>query len=297
MIDEFKRRKHSDLLKAVDIIQSRRGKLVISGLGKSGIIARKFVATLTSVGIPSIFLHAAEASHGDLGIICNGDVLVAISWSGNTIEFRPILNYCSKQEVSVIGITSNDKSYLAQSSACHIFLPKAKEMSPFGLAPTTSTTLQLIVCDVLSTALMHRSNFEPDLFYRAHPGGILGKGALLLDKMVLNSRDLYILSGEGLLKAIDSLTATGMGLVLVINSSGRLKGIITDGDLRRYLKQSQSLDVAVDDILNDNYFYLESNLTVLEAIKRLNELNLRAAPVLNQLEECIGCVNLASLIN
>lgn len=225
-----------DFEAAVRLIAESSGRVILTGIGKSGHIARKISATLASTGTPSYFLHAAEANHGDLGLITQQDTVVAISNTGETTELVNTLEYCKRFGVPLIGITSRPSSTLAKLSTVALILPRAEEACPMQLAPTTSSTLTLALGDAMAVAAMQLKGFTPEDFKMFHPGGSLGQ---LLNKVrdIMHTGDAVPLVGEEttLADAIVEMTRKRMGCVGVINGEGELVGVFTDGDLRRNL--------------------------------------------------------------
>ncbi len=222
---------------AVETIAAAKGRVIVTGMGKSGHIGRKIVATLASTGTPAHYVHPAEASHGDLGMIQTDDVIVALSWSGETAELADIIGYSRRFRVPLIALTSNAESTLGRASDICLTLPKAKEACPNGLAPTTSTTIQLALGDALAVALLERRGFTADNFRVFHPGGKLGARLKLVRDIMHEGERLPIVGIEAQMEeAIGEIGRKGFGAVIVVNGDGTLAGIVTDGDLRRNLR-------------------------------------------------------------
>lgn len=222
---------------AVERIASAQGRVIVTGIGKSGHIARKIVATLASTGTPSHFVHPAEASHGDLGMVQPDDVIVALSWSGETSELADIIGYAKRFRVPLIALTSNASSTLGHAADLCLALPKANEACPNGLAPTTSTTMQLALGDALAVALLEKRGFTAEHFRVFHPGGKLGARLKLVRDVMHKNERLPIVGIEALMdEAIEEIGRKGFGSVIVVHADGTLAGIVTDGDLRRNLK-------------------------------------------------------------
>ena len=222
---------------AVETIAAARGRVIVSGMGKSGHIARKIAATFASTGTPAHYVHPAEASHGDLGMVQAEDVIIALSWSGETAELADLVAYAKRFRVPLIALTSNPDSSLGRQADLCVTLPRAKEACPNGLAPTTSTTMQLALGDALAIALLERRGFTADHFRVFHPGGKLG-AQLRLVRDVMHRGDRLPVIGEGarMDAAIAEISAKGFGSVIVVHPDGTLAGIVTDGDLRRNLR-------------------------------------------------------------
>jgi arabinose-5-phosphate isomerase len=222
--------------RAVELMSKVRGRVVVSGLGKSGHIARKIAATLASTGTPGFFVHPSEASHGDLGMITSDDVIVALSWSGETTELRSLVEYSQRFDIPLIAITATPDSTLARQADVVLTLPRAEEACPHGLAPTTSTLMQLALGDALAIALLEGRGFTAEKFHDFHPGGRLG-ASLRRVADIMHGPDRLPLSplGTAMSEAIVLMTQKGFGCLGIADAGGNLVGIITDGDLRRHL--------------------------------------------------------------
>ncbi len=221
---------------AVELIAGASGRVIVSGMGKSGHVGRKITATLASTGTPAYFVHPGVASHGDLGMIHRDDVIVALSWSGETSELSDLTAYAKRFRVGLVAITSSETSTLGRAADVCLALPRAREACPNGLAPTTSTTMQLALGDALAVALLERRGFSAHEFRTYHPGGKLG--ALLKqvkDVMHTGERLPLVALGTPMAEAIVRQSETGFGCVVVVDDAGDLAGIVTDGDLRRHM--------------------------------------------------------------
>ncbi|MGQ3672066.1 KpsF/GutQ family sugar-phosphate isomerase [Xanthobacter sp. TB0136] len=227
---------------AVEIIRKARGRVVVTGMGKSGHVARKIAATLASTGTPAYYVHPAEASHGDLGMIAAEDVIIALSWSGETAELRDLVHYAGRFGVPLVALTSRAESALGKAADVLLALPVVAEACPHGLAPTTSTLMQLALGDALAVALLESRGFTASDFRQFHPGGKLG-ASLSFVRDVMRAGDAVPLVRQGALmgEALVEMSAKGLGCVGITDADGRLVGIITDGDLRR--KMSGDLTV------------------------------------------------------
>lgn len=234
---------------AVSMMEQCRGKVIICGMGKSGIIGRKIAATLASTGTPSFFVHPGEAYHGDLGMITGDDLIVLISYSGETDEVVKLLPYIQHIQASSIAITGSPLSTLAQSADVHLNVAVDKEACPNNLAPTTSTTASLVMGDALAIALMDKRGFMPVDFARFHPGGSLGRKLLTEAKDVMHPVPVTSLD-TSFSDVVHRISEGGRGIVCVLSNQGELVGVITDGDLRRALeKYPNSAEVAAEDIM------------------------------------------------
>ena len=221
---------------AVDLLASAKGRVIVTGMGKSGHIGRKIAATLASTGTPAYYVHPGEASHGDLGMIQRDDVIVALSWSGETAELADLVAYAKRFRLGLIAITSNESSSLARQADACLTLPKTAEACPNGLAPTTSTTMQLALGDALAVALLERRGFTAEHFRVFHPGGKLGaKLKLVRDVMHTGERLPVVPVGARMDAAILEISTKGFGCVVVVETDGSLAGIVTDGDLRLHM--------------------------------------------------------------
>jgi len=224
---------------AAELIFNMKGRLILCGIGKSGHIARKLAATFASTGTPAFFVHASEASHGDLGMIKNEDVLLLLSWSGETKEMSDIIAYGLRFDVPMIGITGNAGSTLAGKSQFPIVLPKAAEACPHNLAPTTSTILQLAMGDALAVTLLQMRGFTEESFRNFHPGGKLGSALTLVRDIMHTGNELPLIKLDApVIEVISQISKKGFGIVGLQNPDGSLAGVITDGDIRRYLESN-----------------------------------------------------------
>ena len=220
----------------IDILSQIKGRVIISGMGKSGHIAYKIAATMASTGTPSFFVHPGEASHGDLGMITKEDAVLALSNSGETTELADLIAYCKRFDIPLISMTSRKNSTLDAAATVSFVLPPAPEACPMGLAPTTSTTLMLGLGDAIAVALLERKNFTPSDFQTFHPGGKLGLKLLKVRDLMHSGQEIPTATGEvDMSEAVLIITAKRFGCLAVVNAEGHLQGIITDGDLRRHM--------------------------------------------------------------
>ena len=236
----------ADFAAAIGLIGAARGRVIVTGMGKSGHVGRKIAATLASTGTPAYYVHPAEASHGDLGIIQPDDVIVALSWSGETAELADLVAYAKRFRVGLVAVTANALSTLGRQADVCLTLPKAAEACPNGLAPTTSTTMQLALGDALAVALLETRGFSAQDFGIYHPGGKLGAGLKLVRDIMHTGERLPVVPVDaGMEAAIAEIGAKGFGSVIVVEPDGSLAGIVTVGDLRRHLRPDlASLPVA-----------------------------------------------------
>ena len=226
----------ADFDRAVDLLFAARGRVVVSGMGKSGHVARKVAATLASTGTPALFVHPAEASHGDLGMIAAGDVLVFLSNSGETAEAADMVDYCRRFAIPLVAVTGSPRSALGRAADLVLELPAMPEACPLGLAPTTSTTAKLALGDALAVALLDRRGFSAERFQELHPGGRLGRRLIQVADLCHGGDALPLVSADTpMARALIEMTAKSFGCVGVVDDDGRLVGIVTDGDLRRHM--------------------------------------------------------------
>jgi arabinose-5-phosphate isomerase len=224
-------------LSAVETIAAAKGRVIVTGMGKSGHIGRKIASTLASTGTPAYYVHPGEASHGDLGMIRPEDAILALSWSGETTELSDLIAYAKRFRVPIVGVTAKRDSTLGRQADVCLALPQAKEACPNGLAPTTSTTMQLALGDALAVALLEKRGFTAQDFRVFHPGGKLGAQLKLVrDVMHTGERLPVVKAGATMKEAIAEISAKGFGSVIVVREDGTLAGIVTDGDLRRNLR-------------------------------------------------------------
>jgi arabinose-5-phosphate isomerase len=259
---------------ALDSLSAVRGRVVVSGMGKSGHIARKIAATLSSTGTPAQFVHPAEASHGDLGALTRDDALLMLSNSGETPELSDLLTYAKRNGISVIGIASNPQSTLLQTADIALLLPKAEEACPMGLAPTTSTTLMLVLGDALAVALMERKGFGSDQYRDLHPAGALGRALIRVSDLMHKQGAFPLVARETpMTEVLLLMTSFGRfgvaGVVGVKDENGVLTGIITDGDLRRHIHDNP-LDRMAGDLMNPQPRTVPSAMLAAEALALMN---------------------------
>ena len=256
--------------RAVQTIAAASGRVIVTGIGKSGHVARKIAATLASTGQPAAFVHAAEASHGDLGMVQNGDVLLALSWSGETVELAAIVTFAKRYAIPLIAMTAAAESALGREADICLTLPDADEACPNGLAPTTSTTMQLVLGDALAIALLEGRGFTARDFQVLHPGGKLGaKLQHVRDVMHTGERVPRIEARARMADAIVEMSSKGFGCVAAFDS-GKLVGIVTDGDLRRHLKAGYSLETPVADVMTRKPRTIAPDALVAEALEHIS---------------------------
>lgn len=284
-----------DFIAAIDLLADVKGRVIVSGMGKSGHIGNKIAATMASTGTPASFVHPAEASHGDLGMITTDDVVLALSWSGGTQELASLLGYTKRFSIPLIAITSGADSLLGQAADICLTLPKADEACPNGLAPTTSTTMQLALGDALAVALLERRNFSASDFKDFHPGGKLG-ASLSRIREVMHAGDALPLA-DGAMRmdeAIVVMTEKGFGCLGIVDGKGALSGIITDGDLRRHMADDL-LAKTTSDIMTANPLTIGGDRLTAEALSLMQENKIQCLFVCEE-GKPIGLVRVLDLL-
>ncbi len=255
---------------AVEAVHAATGKVIVSGIGKSGHVARKIAATLASTGTPAFFVHPTEAGHGDLGMIAEGDVILALSWSGETVELRTLVEFAGRFRIPLIAITAAADSALARGADVALVLPRAEEACPHGLAPTTSTVMQLAIGDALAIALLERRGFTAEKFRDFHPGGKLGASLHFVRDIMHKGAELPLVApGTAMTQAIRVISEKGFGCVGVVDGSGMLVGIVTDGDVRRHMA-NDILTRSVSDVMTSSPKAVPPDCLVGEALALMN---------------------------
>jgi arabinose-5-phosphate isomerase len=257
-------------VRAVELIDNCKGKVIAAGVGKSGLIARKVSATLSSVGISSFFLSPSEANHGDLGQIDKRDLLLVFSYSGNTSEIANMLRYANRFNIKIIGVASKKDSLLLKASDVKILLPQVKESDPTGMVPTTSTSITLLLGDSLAVALMYKMSFSKERFKVFHPGGNIGQTLLLVkDIMITGSKLPKVNVDKSIFDAIKVIDQKKIGLVVVMNKN-QVKGILTDGDARRGIKY-YSKDDHLKKFMTSSPLFISETAPASKALSLMNE--------------------------
>lgn len=285
--------------KAVDLLLKTKGRIVVSGMGKTGIIAQKFSATLASTGSPSLFLHTAEAVHGDLGRVIAADTVVIISNSGSTDEMRQLLPLLKKIGCKIIAITGNIKSELARYSDVVLDVSVEKEACPLGLAPTASTTATLAMTDALAVCLLQLKGFKEKDFAFYHPGGRLGKRLLLKveDIMRKGQANPVVDEDKRVCDVLLKITQARAGSATVVDRHGRLKGIFTDGDLRRHLETDASLTQRrIKEVMTKNPTVVDKEMLAAEAMRILEEKKIDEVPVVDKHRHPVGLLDVQDVL-
>ncbi len=284
---------------AVDIIYNIKGRVIIAGIGKSGLIGRKIVATLTSTGTPALFIHPVEGMHGDLGIVTKNDVMLAISNSGETLELNTLISSAMDIGVPLIAFTGNTSSALSRMSDVVIDVGVEREACPFGLVPTSSTTASLAMGDALAAALIKKRNFSEQDFRKFHPGGTLGQRLLakVRDVMINKKQIPKVFSGIPVLQAIDEIDKKNLGFVIITDSENHLLGILTDGDVRRCVKNEVIFKgKSVDDLMTKSPKTIDENMSVGQTIEAMEKNEITTFLVVNTDNQVKGYIHLHDIL-
>lgn len=286
----------NNLTKALDLMQNAPGRIIVTGMGKSGHIGRKIAASLASTGTPSFFVHPAEASHGDLGMITEADVVIAISNSGESRELIDILNYCKRFGIKIIAITKNSESSLGKAGDVVLELPKYEEACPLGLAPTSSTTATLVLGDILTVGLIERKGFSKEDFNVRHPGGKLGSILKRVGDLMHTGQEMPLLDENSNMQAVLlEMTSKCLGCVGFINQNGDLTGMLTDGDLRRCLSAS-ILDERAINLMTKNPKTAHKEMLSAEALKIMHDKKITNMFVVDGTKP-VGVIHIHDLLN
>lgn len=284
--------------KAINLIQASGGRVIVTGIGKSAIIAQKIVSTLNSTGTPALFMHAADAIHGDLGMIQKKDVVLILSKSGNSDEIKMLVPLIKNFGNKIIGIVGNTKSFLSKNADIFLNTTVNEEACPNNLAPTTSSTAQMVMGDAIAIALMELNGFNGNDFAKFHPGGNLGK------RLYLKVDDIYKLNEKPFVYETDSfkniilnITKGRLGATVVLDASNKIKGIITDGDIRRLLEKTDDIKLLkASDIVISNPKTILNNSFAVDALEQMNSFNINQLVVVNAANEYLGIIHLHDLI-
>ncbi len=288
-----------DFEKALNLILKTKGRVVVSGMGKTGIIAQKFSATLASTGTPSLFLHTVEAIHGDLGRVTSDDVVIILSNSGSTEEMKQLLPLLKKIGAKIIALTGTPKSILAKYSDVVLDVSVKKEACPLGLAPTASTTATLAMADALAVCLLELKGFKEEDFAFFHPGGLLGKRLLLRveDIMRCGRANPVVAENKKISEVLFKITQGRAGSATVVNKKGKLSGIFTDGDLRRHLEVNPNLSQRqVKEVMTKNPTTVSPQMLAVEAMRILKDKKIDEVPVVDKHNRPIGLLDVQDLL-
>lgn len=283
---------------AVELLLSCKGRVVVTGMGKSGLVGRKISATLSSTGTPSFFLHPADALHGDLGMLAKGDVLLAITYGGETQEILNLLETLKRLEIPIVALTGNCKSTLADTSDVVLDVSVKEEACTLNLAPTASTTVAMALGDALAVSLLERRGFQPDDFAELHPAGRLGKKLLRVEHLMHGGDSLPRVSPDTLMPAVfHEMSAKKLGMTTVTTSDGKLAGILTDGDLRRLMEQhgGVALSMKVMDCMVRSPQTVGPKVLASEALNLMEKRKITSVVVVDEAQKVVGVVHLHDL--
>jgi arabinose-5-phosphate isomerase len=286
-------------VQACEFMLACKGRVVVTGMGKSGHIGGKIAATLASTGTPAFFVHPGEASHGDLGMITAADVVLALSNSGETGEIITILPIIKRLKVPLIAMTGNPESTLAREATASITVRVAKEACPLDLAPTASTTAALAMGDALAIALLESRGFTEEDFARSHPGGALGRRLLLLIDDLMHTGDAMpvVQPDTPLSNALMEMTRKGLGMTAVVDGDGQLTGVFTDGDLRRAIDHKIDVhEASVSDVMTRDCKTIHPGMLAAEAVQIMDSTKINALPVVNDNNELVGALNMHDML-
>ncbi len=295
----LERRLNGSFSEAVDIIYKCKGRVIVTGIGKSGIIAQKIVATFNSTGTPAIFLHSADSVHGDLGIIRRGDVVICISKSGDTYELIQLLLAINQFDVKVISIVGDVDSKLKDLSDVVIDASVDQEACPYNLAPTTSTTAALVMGDALAIALLRKKEFTKEEFAMLHPGGILGRKLLLrVSDLMISDQQIPKVKENALFKdVVFEISSKRLGCTCVVDKTGKLRGIITDGDIRRTLQKFENVaDIKAKDIMNTSPKLINENMLGETALELMEKYTITQLIITDKKKKPTGVVHMHDLV-
>ena len=298
-VKSLKKRLNKGFVKAIELILKNKGRVVVSGMGKTGIIAQKLSATLASTGTPSLFLHTAEAIHGDLGKVTADDIVVILSNSGSTEEMKQLLPILKKIGSPIISLTGNLKSVLAKYSDVVLDVSVKKEACPLGLAPTASTTATLAMADALAVCLLELKGFKEKDFAFFHPGGALGRRLLLRveDIMRKGPANAVVDEDKKVSQVLFAITRARAGSATVVDKQGKLKGIFTDGDLRRHLETDKNLaSLPIKEVMTKNPTVVNKDMLAAEAMRILQARNIDEVPVVDKFMHPVGLLDVQDLL-
>lgn len=284
-------------LRVVGLIMKVRGRVIVTGIGKSGIVARKMTATLTSTGTPALFLHPADAGHGDLGMVTPDDLVLMLSHSGESTELGPIVQYCRRFAIPLVAMTAKAQSTVAQAADICIMMPEVQEACPNALAPTTSTTVQMAFGDSLAVSLMEMRGFSADDFHKFHPNGRLGAQLTKVRELMAKGPDVpMVQEGASLLDATIEMTRARLGGTAIVDQDERLLGVFTDGDLRRTVTGKQNLTDPVGRVMTATPFSIGPDDLASEALHMMHENNIMLLFVCDQ-DRLIGALHMHDLLH
>lgn len=298
-VEQLNARIDSSFVKACELILSCKGRVVVVGMGKSGHVGRKIAATLASTGTAAFFVHPAEASHGDMGMITQDDVVLALSNSGSTSEIVTLLPLIKRLGITLVSMTGNPASVLAKAAAVNLDASVAIEACPLNLAPTSSTTVSLVLGDALAIALLEARGFTAEDFAFSHPGGALGRRLLLKVEHVMHTGERLpkIARGTSLRDALLEITEKGLGMTVIVEADGRLAGIFTDGDLRRALDKGVDVrQTSIDEVMTVHGKTANSEMLAAEALKIMEDHKISSLVVIDDQQMPVGALNMHDLL-
>jgi len=298
-IQALEERIGEEFQKAVDILLACKGRVIITGLGKSGLIGQKIASTMTSTGTAAIFLHAAEGLHGDLGVVLKDDIVICISKSGTTKEILYLMPFLKRQRIKIISITGNINSPMAKSSDVVLDASISSEACPFDLVPTSSTTTTLVLGDALALALFQERGLSVEDFVRYHPGGDIGKRLVLkIDDVMRTGNDIATVREDTPIpETIIEITSKRLGATCIVDENDSLIGIITDGDLRRQIEQKHNIwDLFARDIMTPDPKCIEKGVLAVEALNKMEEYSINQLIVVDKNNDVVGMVHLHDLL-
>lgn len=298
-VAELEKRIDENFAKVVDLILNSSGRVIITGVGKSGIIARKIVATLNSTGTPALYLHPVDALHGDLGVVRKEDVVICISKSGNTVEVLQLIPILKRIGVPIISMVGNLNSQLARLSDYVLNVSVKEEACPYNLAPTASTTATLAMGDALAIALLEKRNFTKENFALFHPGGNLGKRLLLkVEELMVSGKEVPIVNTiTPMRETIIEMTSKRLGATCVVDENGKLVGIITDGDLRRLLQRTENVFVlTAGEVMTKNPKVIKKDALAVTALQQMETYNITQLVVIDDDKKPIGMIHIHDLV-
>ncbi len=298
-IDALAKRLDDNFTRAVNLILQCQGRVVVSGMGKSGHIGGKIASTFASTGTPAFFMHPAEASHGDLGMITTGDIVIALSNSGESDEILAIVPPLKRLGAKIIAITGKDSSSLAKAADIHLSASVSKEACPLGLAPTSSTTVALALGDALALCVLDQRDFTAEDFARSHPGGSLGRRLLIhvIDLMRIGDNIPQVLADASLSEGLLEMSQKGLGLTAVVDASNKPIGIFTDGDLRRAFEQNITVaSASIVDVMHHNPLTIHQDQLAIVAVELMEQHKINALLVTNEAGILVGALNMHDLL-
>ncbi len=297
-LEDLQLRLDASFERAVELLLSCKSRVVVTGMGKSGLVGRKISATLSSTGTPSFFLHPADALHGDLGMLAKGDVLLAITYGGETQEILNLLETLKRLEIPIVALTGNCKSTLAETSEVVLDVSVKEEACTLNLAPTASTTVAMALGDALAVSLLERRGFKPDDFAELHPAGRLGKKLLRVEHLMHGGDSLPRVSPDTLMPAVfHEMSAKKLGMTTVTTSDGKLAGILTDGDLRRLMEQhgGAALSMKIVDCMARSPQTVGPKVLASEALNLMEKRKITSVVVVDDAQRVVGVVHLHDL--